>query len=266
MVLLFIASLMVAAPLETTLSLAESRPLGLARTYHVQGISLDPKRLYVSSVERSARSGWLFVFDRATLTCQQTCRLAIGNQYHPGGMQLRDARLHLPLAEYRASSSAVLLTIDVTGLDHEEKPQRRLMIHASATLPDHVGGLACDDRGHRYAANWDCKLVREIDPAGNVVREFSNPTGVAYQEIEYHDAHLWCAGNLKGNGPERSLVDVIDLVTKQVVRRYFLAGSRATGGSDFAHEGFTKEGNHLWFLPEDGPHSTLYRFDLPSAE
>lgn len=251
-------------PVETRLALAETRPLSLTRTYHVQGLAMDAERVYVSSVERASRSGWLFVLDRPTLSIRHSYRLAIGDQFHPGGMQLQQGVLHLPLAEYRALSTSVLLRVDPSQWSKPAKESRRPTIAVSHAVDDHVGCLACDDQGVLYAGNWDCKQFRVMDATGRKVREFSNPTGVAYQDFEWHESLLWCAGNLKEGNQLRSVVDVIDPQAGACVRRYLLEGTRATGGSDFAHEGFTKEGNRLWLLPEDGPNSTLYRFDLPN--
>ncbi len=248
------------------MTLAESKPLGYAKTHHVQGLAMDAKRVYVSSVERANQLGWLFVFDRASLAIESTHRLALASQYHPGGMQLRGRQLYLPLAEYRPRSSASLLTIDLAPLDDPNKALRRVAILSWQSFGDHIGGIAADPEGRLFVANWDSKLIRTLSKDGQLQREFSNPTGVAYQEMEWHDGLLWCAGNTKEKDETRSVVDLIDATTGQWTKRYLLTGNRPDGSSDFAHEGFTKEGNQLWLLPEDGPKSTLYRFDLSAPE
>jgi hypothetical protein len=252
------------APPTVELTLAESRPLGYAKTHHVQGLAIDAKRVYVSSVERATSLGWLFVLNRASLAIESTHRLALASQYHPGGMQLRDGRLYLPLAEYRPLSSASLLMIDLSPLDDPNKSQRRVVIRSWTSIDDHIGGIAVDPAGRMFIANWDAKLIRTVGTNGQIERESPNPTGIAYQEMEWHDGILWCAGNTKEKNQVHSVVDLIDPSTGQWTKRYQLAGKRSDGASDFAHEGFTKEGSQLWLLPEDGPKSTLYRFDLPT--
>jgi hypothetical protein len=254
------------SPPVVTLTLVESRPLGYAKTHHVQGLAMDAKRVYVSSVERATQLGWLFVFDRTSLAIESTHRIALASQYHPGGMQLRDGRLYLPLAEYRPRSSASLLTIDLAPLDDPNKSHRRVAIRAWTSIDDHIGGIGVDLEGRMFVANWDAKLIRIIGTTGQAEREFPNPTGVAYQEMEWHDGFLWCAGNTNEKEKARSVVDLINPASGQWEKRYLLAGKRPDGSNDFAHEGFTKEGNQLWLLPEDGPKSTLYRFELPVNE
>jgi hypothetical protein len=257
--------LLAQAPKIDCLALSESRPLGYAKTHHVQGLAIDEKRVYVSSVERAGQLGWLFIFDRSTLAIESTHRFALAGQYHPGGMQRQGKTLHLPLAEYRKESSASLLTIDLAPLDATLPRERTVLVRHWLPMSDHVGGLACDDQGVRYAANWDSRTVKVIDPTGTIRHEWTNPTGVAYQDMEWHDGLLWCAGNARSKGGMVSVVDALEPTEGKWVRRWELTGQRADGQSDFAHEGFTKEGNALWFLPEDGPRSTLYRFDLDLA-
>ncbi len=141
-------------PPTVELTLAESRPLGYAKTHHVQGLAIDSKRVYVSSVERATSLGWLFVLNRASLTIESTHRLALASQFHPGGMQLRDGRLYLPLAEYRPLSSASLLIIDLSPLDDPNKSQRRVAIRSWTSIDDHIGSIAVDPAGRMFIANW----------------------------------------------------------------------------------------------------------------
>ncbi len=254
------------SPPVVTLTLAETKPLGYAKTHHVQGLAMDAKRVYVSSVERATQLGWLFVFDRGSLAIESTHRIALASQYHPGGLQLRDGRLYLPLAEYRPLSSSSLLTVDLSPLDDPNKSHRRVAIRSWQSIDDHIGGVAVDQDGRMFVANWDAKVIRTVAASGQIEREFPNPTGVAYQEMEWHDGFLWCAGNIKEKEMSQSVVDLIDPANGAWKKRYRLSGHRPDGSNDFAHEGFTKEGNQLWLLPEDGPKSTLYRFELPVNE
>jgi hypothetical protein len=66
------------------------------------------------------------------------------------------------------------------------------------------------------------------------------------------------------DGETRGVVEVLDLATWKPVRRYVLAGKPKSPRTTFGREGFTKLGEDLLVLPEDGPHSTVYRFPLPA--
>lgn len=238
------------------LRLVQSYPLAFAETHHVQGLAADPTRYFVSSVERGAGVGWIFQIDRAGGKAVRSARFALGPQYHPGGMQLRDGRLYVPLAEYRPKSTTTLLVLDADDL----------RVLQTFPMKDHIGAVAVDGQGRMYAANWDAREITVLSPAGEELERRANPTGVAYQDMEWRDGRLWGCGNAKTPSGPRSVVDVIDVETWTHVRRCFLDGERRTGGSNFSREGFTKEGSRLLLLPEDGPSSTVYVFELDETE
>ncbi|HEY2840271.1 MAG TPA: DUF6454 family protein, partial [Pirellulales bacterium] len=140
------------------LDVQQSWPIDHA-THHVQGLAATADTFWISSVDRATKSGYVYRVDRKTLRVEKEERLAIGDQFHPGGMQLVGGRLWIPLAEYRAKSSSTILALDPTTL-------ARL---ASFTLDDHIGALAADGRGRLYAGNWDCRLIYVLDEKGKVL-------------------------------------------------------------------------------------------------
>jgi hypothetical protein len=243
------------AAVETVeLALAQSHPFAFAETHHVQGLAADADRFYASSVERGANVGWMFQVDRADGKALRTARFVLGPQYHPGGMQLRDGKLYVPLAEYRPKSTTTILVLDANDF----------RVLQSFPVRDHIGAVAVDDRGGMYAANWDAREIYFLNAAGEEVERRANPTGVAYQDVEWRDGRLWGCGNAKTPSGPRSVVDVVDVATWKHVRRFLLAGERRTGGSNFSREGFTLDGRRLLLLPEDGPNSTVYVFETGS--
>lgn len=234
------------------LELLDAMPIDHASTHHVQGLSANEHRYFLSSVEKEARCGWLFVIDRRSLKATRALRLALGEQYHPGGMQLANGKLYLPLAEYRPKSTSTILVIDAES----GAPERAIPV------ADHIGAVAVSDNGTIFAANWDAREIRTLDAAGAELGKRANPTGVAYQDMEWHDGGLWCAGQARIEDTLVAVVDVLDDATLDLTQRYLLHGRRRTGGSNFAHEGFTKERNRLLLVPEDGPNSTVYVFEF----
>jgi hypothetical protein len=235
------------------LDLVETLAIEHPLTYHVQGLSGNDRWYFLSSVEKQAKTGWLFVIDRRTHKAARSLRVALGEQYHPGGMQLRDGKLYLPLAEYRPKSTSTILVIDAGSF----------VVERTIPVNDHIGAVAVAEDGTLFAANWDAREIRTLDPMGNESAKQANPTGVAYQDMEWHAGQLWCAGGAKVEGQTVGVVDVLDATSLTPIQRYVLQGQLKTGGSNFAHEGFTKEGDRLLFVPEDGPNSTIYVFELP---
>ena len=72
---------------------------------HVQGIDVDDTHLWVSSVDRATRSGWLRRFDLRTGKLLQKVAVEQGDRFHPGGIVLDGYSIWVPVAEYKASSS-----------------------------------------------------------------------------------------------------------------------------------------------------------------
>ena len=222
----------------------------------MQGLAATADYFYVTSVDRATKSGFVYRIHRKTLRVEKEERLAIGDQFHPGGMQLAGDRLWTPLAEYRPKSTSTILALDPVTLGKV----------ASFTIDDHIGALAADGRGAMYAGNWDCRVIYVLDEKGKVLRKVDNPTGIAYQDFEFHDQKLWCGGRWKQEKQSLPVVDVLDVATWKLTRRYVLRGELRSGGGDFAREGFCKLGADLLLMPEDGPNTTVYRFALPAAE
>lgn len=236
------------------LAVAESWPIDYA-THHVQGLCVDDEHFYVSSVARQQREGWVFVFDRAG-TLITSRNVTQGQQIHPGGMQLVDGQLWVALAEYRPHSRGTVLTLDAKTLE----------TRASFPVDDHIGGVATDGREHVYAANWDSRTIYRFDLQGNLQEKIANRQPVAYQDLEWHDGQLWGVGQLPRGRERWPVVDVLDAGDASLVRRYRLQGETRSRAASFAREGFTLVGRDLYVLPEDGPHTAVYRFPLEPAE
>lgn len=225
-------------------------------THHVQGLAATDDWFWLTSVDRQAHAGCVYRVDRKTLRVEQQRQLALGEQFHPGGIQLAGNDLWVPLAEYRAHSTSTILRLDPNTLE----------TRGSFGIDDHIGAIAADGRGTLYAGNWDCKQIITLSREGKILARTDNPTAVAYQDIEWHDGLLWAVGRVREPAPSRaftSVVDTIDPKTWKLVRRYTLSGRTRSGGSDFGREGFTKLGDSLLLMPEDGPNTTIYRFKIP---
>ena len=55
-------------------------------THHVQGIDLDNTRLWVTSVDRAARKGYLHEFALPSGELRRTVEVGVGERFHPGAV------------------------------------------------------------------------------------------------------------------------------------------------------------------------------------
>ena len=97
-------------------------------TYHVQGIDFDDTRLWVTSVDRAARKGYLHEFSLPGGELRRTLKVGSGEQFHPGGIARDGDALWVPVAEYRRESSA---TIQRRAI--ESSTRRRIIAQGSSS-------------------------------------------------------------------------------------------------------------------------------------
>lgn len=227
--------------------------LGLAgEVFHVQGVELDGRRIWVTSVDQARQRGYLHLFDRTTGRFLRRLELTDGARYHPGGLSRSGRSLWVPVAEMRPDSSAVLVEIDADSLHVRRKIR----------VADHLGCVAAFGRT-LVAGNWDSRRLYVIDlddPAR--MRAVPNPSPTHYQDIKFVDGQLVAAGNLT---PWSGTVDWLDwpsLTVKRTLRAGAIGPIRPFGrGGPYTGEGMAIEGRDLYVLPEDGP-SRLFRFRL----
>ncbi len=225
-------------------------------SHHVQGLAISTDSYWISSVERATRQGWIFKVARENNRLVAQRELVDGDRYHPGGMQLVDGAIWVPLAEYRPRSTTTMLRLSAETLETLDDFE----------VDDHLGAAAADDRGRVHAANWDARQIYTFDAEGQQLAVRDSPTGVAYQDMEWHDDHLWACGHLREGAKRAAVVDRIDLAAGQLVERYELRGTTATVGSNFSREGCAKLADELFLMPEDGPETRIYRFRLSPSD
>lgn len=240
-----------AAPLERELVVAERWTIEHP-THHVQGLCVSDEAFWISSVERAARRGWIFRVDRRTLAVSGQRELTFAAQYHPGGMQRVGDTVWVAVAEYRPRSTSRVVRLDAVTLE----------TRGELAVDDHLGAVAADGHDRLWAVNWDARQFYQLSGDGRVLAVRDSPTGVAYQDIEWHEGLLLGVGWLKEGGG-RAVVDTIDPVRWQLLERDVLVGEVASGGRNFGREGFALWRQSYFVLPEDGPRSTVYRFALP---
>ncbi len=224
--------------------------------FHVQGLELEHDRVWVTSVDRASRRGFLHEFDRASGTLLRRLDLTDGARYHPGGMSISAGSIWVPVAELRPDSSAVLLEIDASTL----QVRRRI------TVADHLGCVAASG-DTLVAGNWGSKLLYVFDLSGSAApRTVPNPSRTHYQDMKFVDGQIVAGGTRNWWSGTVDWIDWPSMRVTQSLRAGAVGPIRPFGrGGPFTGEGLAIEGDDLYLLPEDGP-SRLFRFRLDVRE
>jgi hypothetical protein len=255
--LLAVASLSMAAapvdrggPLEQA-QLIRALPLD-GELFHVQGLELDGDRIWVTSVDRARRKGYLHAFDRRSGAFLDRLELTDGARYHPGGLSIAGRSIWVPVAEMRPRSSAVLMEIDADTL----QVRRRIAV------ADHLGCVAASGRT-LVAGNWDSErlYVFDLDHPGRR-RVVPNPSRTHYQDMKFVGDQLVAGGTRSWWSGTVDWIDWPSLTVTRTLRAGAIGPVRPFGrGGPYTGEGLAIDGADLYVLPEDGP-SRLFHFRL----
>lgn len=223
--------------------------------FHVQGLELEPNRVWVTSIDRGNRKAYLHQFDRASGKFLRRIELTDGKRYHPGGISISGRSLWVPIAEMRPRSSAVLLEIDTQTL----QVLRRIEVN------DHLGCVAVLGQ-MLVAGNWDSRRFHVIDLAEPTRRTtVPNPSRTAFQDIKFVGNQLVAAGTRSLWSGTLDWIDWPDLKVARSLRAGAIGPVRPFGrGGAYTSEGMAIEGRDLYVVPEDGP-SRLFHFRLSEA-
>ena len=216
------------------------------KTAHVQGIDTDGVHLWVTSVDRGARKGYLQEFAVADGRLERSAEVQDGARFHPGGIAADADSIWIPVAEYRASSTALI----------QRRSKRTLALESQFPVPDHIGCIAMTPQ-LVIGGNWDSRDFYVWDHQGKLIRKVAASSGNAYQDMKVHDGQLVASGLLSGG---RAAIDWLDLSSMSLIRRAPLGNTDRS--QPLTREGMTVFENRLWLLPEDGD-SRLFVFDLP---
>lgn len=255
--LLLLSSLSVAAaPDRFYGGIEDARLLGALKLdgelFHVQGLEVEGRRLWVTSVDRASHRGYIHEFDRQTGRFLRRLELTDGARYHPGGLSIFGRSIWVPVAENRPNSSAALVEIDADTL----RVRRR--IHVA----DHLGCLAVSGR-KLIAGNWNSRLLYVIDlEDGAPTRVVPNPTRTRYQDMKFVDGQLVAGGYRSLWSGTVDWIDWPSMKVNRTLRAGAIGPVRPFGrGGPFTGEGMAIDGRELYVVPEDGP-SRLFHFRL----
>jgi len=211
---------------------------------HVQGLDVNERWFWISAVDRRTKTGWVWRVDRQSLRTVAERNISQGALYHPGGLQVSGSSLWIPIAEYRANSSARILELDAMTL-----AERR-----SLAVPDHIGAVATDGKTFVLGANWDARKLYRWNLDGKLLETHDNPGTLAIQDMK------WSGGVIYAGGLDKKAcrVDQLDPATLTLLRS-------STPGPDrcYTEEGMAIFSGRFFFLPADEPNSRIYALSIP---
>lgn len=216
-----------------------------AETRHVQGIDFNDRVLWVTSVDRADRKGWLQEFSLASGELTRQISIGEGERFHPGGMSADGESLWIPVAEYRPLSSSVI----------QKRSKRTLKLEFQFEVADHIGCIAVTPE-FLIGGNWDSKEFYFWDRRGRLIRKVASGTGNGYQDMKFDGRQIVASGIL----PDKTGgIDWLDFPSLRLARR--VEAGNSDRGVLYTREGMAIRGNRLMLLPEDGA-SRLFVFDL----
>lgn len=245
-----------AAPLGQHSGIENAQLMGSLRLdgelFHVQGVELESQRIWVTSVDRKHRKGYIHEFDRTTGRFLRRLELTDGARYHPGGISISGGSIWVPVAEMKRNSSTVLIEIDADSM----QVRRRIPV------ADHLGCVAAS-ASSLIAGNWDSKMLYIFDLTNAVpMRVVPNPSSTRYQDMKLVDGQLVASGPLSGRSGS---IDWIDLPTMQLTRTLRTGPTSPDSffgrARPYTGKGMALQGRELYVVPDDGP-SRMYHFQL----
>ena len=205
------------------------------QTHHVQGIDTDGDRLWVTAVDRPTAKGFLYEYSMKDGKRLRSLELQDGERYHPGGIATDATSIWIPIAEYKAHSSAVI----------QRRNKKTLDVEFQFTVPDHIGCIAVTP-DLIIGGNWDSREFYVWNHEGLLLRKIESETNNSYQDLKYSNGRIAGSGTL---ADRQGAVDWMDLASLRLVDRTLVG--EVSKGTSLAREGMAVRGEQLLFLPED---------------
>jgi hypothetical protein len=214
-------------------------------TYHVQGVDFDDQRLWITSVDRPSRRGFLAAFSISTGELLREVEVQDGDRFHPGGISADGDSLWVPVAEYRRASSAII----------QRRSKRTLELESRFEAPDHIGCIAAAP-DFLVGGNWDSKDFYFWDRQGRLIRKAPSTTAVAYQDMKFEGGRIVASGSMADHS---GAIDWLEYPSLHLARR--IHADTNDRGVLYTREAMAIHGDRLVLVPEDGP-SRVFVFDL----
>jgi hypothetical protein len=218
--------------------------------YHVQGVDLDDRHIWVTSADTGRHLGHLSMFSRATGELEKDVTVGGKERFHPGGISTEADSIWIPVAEYRPNSTSVI----------EQRSKQTLALLFKFDFPDHIGCLAVSPECV-IGGNWGSRHFYVWDKKGHLLRELTNPEANQYQDMKFLGNYLVASGVVTSTSGS---IDWLEWPSMRVIQR--VSAGITSRGVLFTNEGMSIDKEFLYLLPEDGPSRLfIYRYQAPSS-
>jgi hypothetical protein len=215
------------------------------RIFHVQGVDSDGEHVWATSCDTAGRRAYLHQFSLASGAVERAIDITDGDRYHPGGIDSDAESIWIPVAEYRARSTAAI----------EQRNKRTLDVVFRFDVPDHIGCVAVTPEVI-VGGNWDSRKFYVWNRRGQLLRTVENTSGNHYQDLKFGPPWLVASGLFFGDAG--GAIDWLDFPDFHLARR--VSAGKNDRGVPYTREGMSLRANRLLLLPEDGP-SRLFIFE-----
>lgn len=222
--------------------------------HHVQGIDIEGDVLWVSSVERKTKKGFVSRLSRRTGALLAQVEVQAGEMFHPGGLALDGEAVWVPVAEYDRDGPTQV----------QRRDKRTLRLLDSFVVADHIGCVAVR-KNQVVGGSWSSRTIYAWDRKGALAWKKANPVATHWQDLKFDGELLvgggivpGTVGDVPGAGGDAAMgaVEWVQLPELRVVRR-IVVGETARKIT-YGHEGMAWKRGELYLLPEDYP-TKLYR-------
>lgn len=214
-----------------------------ADLHHVQGIDVEGRTMWVSSVDRKARKGYLSVVELPSGRVVKQVEVQEGARIHPGGIMLEGDSIWIPVAEYDRDGPTTV----------QRRNKKTLAVEASFEVQDHIGCIAAGKMG-LVGGSWASRTLYGWTRDGKELWKRANPIATEWQDLKMDGELLVGAGVTKAKDGAMDWVSLPDL---KLVRS--LTAGKTDRGVPYMNEGMKVEKGRLLLLPEDAP-SRLFEF------
>ena len=218
--------------------------------YHVQGVDLDDKHIWVTSADTVRHMGHLSMFSKATGELEKDVTVGGKQRFHPGGISTDADSIWIPVAEYRPNSTCVI----------EQRSKQTLALLYEFDVPDHIGCLAVRPK-FLIGGDWGSRHFYVWDKNGRLLRKFANSEANQYQDMKFLGNYLVASGVVT---PTSGSIDWLEWPSMRVIQQ--VSAGITSRGIPFTNEGMSIDKEFLYLLPEDGPSRLfVYRYQARSS-
>ncbi|MEO2046820.1 MAG: DUF6454 family protein [Pirellulales bacterium] len=247
---------------------------------HTQGLYLTPKYYYVTGrLNESPRRALLFRFLRTDTSQYEYVDITPGEDMtrrnngvldHPGGMDSDGQHLWIPISSSQRKSLSVVVKLPINDM----QPLTHAKHETVFEVNDHIGAIAWDaQKNQLYGANWDTLISYCWTLNGGLIEKIPRNKliqGDPDQKMAVQDWKSYGKGILIMGGQNRredrsplssyAILEIVDMSKHQRLGQGRIFSPTLYEGT-ITHEGFSVEGDYLYFLPHDlGTKANIYRY------